>query len=78
MADGDSKTLNERLAAIEEKLDNLASDDLEMLDKNISAIQEIVARLERLIEYEVVRPIRPQPDLREIRDRLDELLRKIG
>lgn len=74
----EEKTISERLAAIEEKLDNLVSDDLDIIDKNVSTIQEIVARLERLIEYEVVRPLRPQPDLTEIRDQLDELLRRVG
>lgn len=75
------KTLAKRLEVIEEKLDNLASDDIELLHKNIQELHEVIGRVERLIENEIINPLQrtsAPASLAEVRDKLNELLRKVG
>lgn len=73
----EEKTIAERLTAIEEKLDSLA-DDVEGASEAALTAQEVSVRLERLIDFEIIRPLQKPASLDEVRDKLDELLTRIG
>jgi len=72
----EEKTVSERLAAIEERLERLADEVEEAAEAALTA-REVSVRLERLIEYEIIRPLQKPTSLDEVRDRLDELLRRV-
>ena len=73
----EEKTISERLSAIEKRLDRLG-DEVEEAAGAAAIAQEAAVRLERLIEYEVIRPLQKPASLDDVRDKLNELLEKIG
>lgn len=84
MADGDTRTIRERLADIEGHLEEDANErkemqkDIEDLQTAVGRVEETVDRIERLLDDEILRPLRGGGNSLDIRGKLDELLRKIG
>jgi hypothetical protein len=74
----EEKTLSERVRLIEEKLD-LHVKDTEELGSYIETVQEVVVRLERLIDNEIVGRMRsPKGSMGEVVELLEKVLERIG